>query len=101
MPSNTDDLQRAWVHSHEEDSGNVLVYRPADFDFPPARGRDALDLRPGGELRYGGPGPDDRPVSLTGKWTFDGNAVTLEVPGRNTERLTVQSIEPDKLILSR
>ena len=33
-----------WVHSHEEDSGDELVFRPAGYAFPPSRGREALTL---------------------------------------------------------
>src|SRR5262245_50526487 len=28
-----------WVHSREEDAGGVRVFRPADYQFPPSRGR--------------------------------------------------------------
>src|ERR1700681_4783294 len=29
------DLTRDWVHSQEEDSGNLMVFRPASHPFPP------------------------------------------------------------------
>jgi hypothetical protein len=44
------------MHSHEEDNGDVLVYRPESYQFPPARGRDGLEPHPDGsfyELRVG------------------------------------------------
>ena len=28
-----------WIHSHEEDAKGVMVYRPANYSFPPSRGR--------------------------------------------------------------
>jgi hypothetical protein len=37
-----------WLHSYEEDSADALVFRPGDFDFPPARGRDGFELRDDG-----------------------------------------------------
>lgn len=98
---NVTDIQRKWVHSHEEDSENTLVYRPAEHHFPPARGRDALEFLPNGELRYEGPGPDDRLTSATGNWTFDGEAITLDIPGRGTERLNIKSVDSSKLELAR
>jgi hypothetical protein len=60
----------SWTHSFEEDeSGNVLVYRPTDsFSFPPARrGRDAIVFDAGGAMSQLTPGPDDRPRNA-GSW---------------------------------
>lgn len=37
-------LQRRWLHSHEEDTADVRVYRPAEYPFPPARGRDGFEF---------------------------------------------------------
>ena len=48
------ELFQHWIHSREEDRGELRVYRPADYDFPPARGRDGFELRRDGTLiRYG------------------------------------------------
>ena len=56
-------LQGRWVHSHEEDTDDEIVYRSAasGYDFPRSRGREALELHPDGS--YGGvvPGPVDKP----------------------------------------
>jgi hypothetical protein len=47
------ELFQHWIHSREEDRGDVRVYRPADYDFPPARGRDGFELKRDGTLiRY-------------------------------------------------
>jgi hypothetical protein len=70
-----------WLHSHEEDTDDELVFRSADsgFSFPPARGREVLELHPDGT--YGGtvPGPDDRPApSGGGRWALeDGDRLVL------------------------
>lgn len=40
----TEPLINRWVHSYEEDSAGVHVYRPHGYSFPAARGRDAWDL---------------------------------------------------------
>jgi len=55
-------LGSRWLHSFEEDEGDVQVYRPADsFDFPPSRrGRETLDFGMPGQVMTGMPGPDDR-----------------------------------------
>jgi hypothetical protein len=88
-----DELMRHWVHSHEEDSGDVRVYRPADYDFPPARGRRGFEPRPDGELLLYGPGATDRPEETTGTWSVSGSGrVRL-----GDEEVEIVSVSPDRL----
>lgn len=74
-------LEGRWVHSHEEDTADELVYRSASsgYEFPRSRGREALELHADGS--YGGvvPGPADKPeVSGGGSWALeDGNKLVL------------------------
>src|SRR4051794_28219867 len=93
-------LAREWVHSHEEDQGDTRVFRPASYVFPPSRGRERLDLREGGELMAQSPGPDDRSTRQHGSWSFDGRELRIEQAGSKTV-LKVQSVSPDKLVVSR
>src|SRR5260370_746002 len=39
-------LQRRWMHSREEDTATEMVFRPASYHFPPARGRTGFALGP-------------------------------------------------------
>jgi hypothetical protein len=73
-------LQGRWVHSHEEDTEDEMVFRSADsgYAFPRSRGREALELRPDGS--YGGmvPGPVDKPeAAAEGEWTVQGDTLVL------------------------
>jgi hypothetical protein len=73
-------LQGRWVHSHEEDTDDEMVFRAAGsgYAFPPSRGREALELHPDGS--YGGtaPGPVDKPEDRSGEWTLEeGNRLVL------------------------
>jgi hypothetical protein len=77
------DLYRRWIHAREEDEGDLHVYRPADYDLPPARGRRGIEFRPDGELLVYAPGPADKPVAT---------------PGR-MEDVEIVSVEPDRLTL--
>jgi hypothetical protein len=77
------DLYRRWIHSREEDEGDLRVYRPAGYDLPPARGRRGIEFRPGGEVLVYGLGPADRPVAS---------------PGRMDD-VEIVSVEPDRLTL--
>ena len=93
MAALPDELMRHWVHSHEEDSGDVRVYRPPDYDFPPARGRRGFELRPDGELLVYGPGATDRPEATTARWSASGSGrVKL-----GDEELEIVSVSPDRL----
>jgi hypothetical protein len=79
-------LAGRWVHSHEEDTDDELVYRSATsgYDFPRSRGREAIELHPDGS--YGGvvPGPADKPeASPGGSWSLEGDKLVL--PDRTLE----------------
>jgi hypothetical protein len=90
------ELFQHWVHAHEEDSGDVQVYRPADHPLPPARGRRGFELKPDGELILYGPGPSDRPVATTGRWSSSGAGRVrlgdreLEIVSVSGDRLTAR-----------
>ena len=94
-------IHQEWVHSHEEDHGDEMVFRPASFPFPPSRGRRSIDLRPGGALARGGPGPDDRRVrSEGGRWELEGKTLKLHSPSSaRTEAFKMVSASPDRLVL--
>jgi hypothetical protein len=93
-------LQRHWVHSHEEDSGEEQVFRPASYAFPRSRGRSALDLRADGSYGESGPGPTDRPEETGGgTWELDGDVLKLQTAGGGTRTLKVVSAEPDRLVV--
>ena len=73
-------LQGRWVHSHEEDTADELVFRSADsgYAFPRSRGREALELRPDGSYAGIVPGPADRPEPAgEGEWTVQGDTLML------------------------
>ena len=80
-------LTGRWVHSHEEDTDDEMVFRSASsgYEFPRSRGREALELHPDGS--YGGtvPGPVDKPEpSGGGEWALEGDN-RLVLPDRVLE----------------
>ncbi|HEY2946522.1 MAG TPA: hypothetical protein VGN09_29080 [Vicinamibacteria bacterium] len=94
-------LHQEWVHSHEEDGHDEMVFRPASFKFPPSRGRRSIDLRRDGTVGHGRPGPTDRRQHSSGRWEIKGHALKLfpasgETP---TETLRIVSAAPDRLVL--
>lgn len=95
----TPDIGGSWTHSHEEDHDDVLVFRPASRDFPPARGRESFTLAPGGQLQQSGPGPDDRTVETLGTWSCEGNRLILEPYGAQPRHYLVEEVGEDHLLL--
>lgn len=60
-----------WLHAHEEDTEDEMVFRPAAAKFPPSRGRRGLHLSPDGSYAELRPGPDDRTQRLPGRWAVE------------------------------
>jgi hypothetical protein len=89
-----------WVHSHEEDQGGRLVFRPGDFAFPPSRGRTALVFAADGELEVEGPGPADRRRTTSGHWSLQGNVLTTAAPGWSGT-FEIEAVDERKLVLRR
>jgi hypothetical protein len=98
------ELCRRWIHSHEEDHGDLQVFRPGDHAFPPSRGRRCLDLRRDGSLLESGPGADDRAVGSRGRWTLEGARLRLfpeAAAGADGRELEVVTLESDRLVVRR
>jgi hypothetical protein len=94
-------LAKAWVHSHEEDTATTSVYRPANYPFPPARGREEFYLQPDGTLAAGRPGPTDQTLTAAGTWRLAGNELELAPQGESAQNLCIESIEPDRLVVKK
>ena len=98
----TPDVTGHWVHSHEEDDGDELVFRPAGYGFPPARGRTALDLRADGTYTERAPGPVDVPVEHEGSWSLDGDRLVLAAADdRPRQAFTVGAVDAGRLTVRR
>jgi hypothetical protein len=94
-------LHQQWVHSHEEDHDDDMVFRPASFKFPPSRGRRSIDLRGDGTVGHTRPGPTDRRAASEGRWEIDGRTLKLFPASESppTEVLRIVSAAPDRLVL--
>lgn len=96
----------SWLHSWEEDTPEVIVFRPADYAFGPSRGRDGYEFRTGGILMYHGFGPADEPLTSTGEWGWrSGDEIHLVVNDPQgayiDESLRIVSCEADALLVER
>ena len=98
-------LQSTWMHSHEEDKIDLLVFRGPDYPFPPSRGRTGFTMKPGGVVDVVGPGPDDRRQAGSGRWTLTGKRLVIKAPtfsgtfdveAVDDKRLVVRQVQMEK-----
>jgi len=99
-------IQQRWIHSHEEDSENEMVFRPSSYDFPLSRGRAGFELKPDHTLVQLNIAPTDGPAEASGSWrlkTEGPNNLTLELDAdaAGVRRYSVKSVEPDRLVVEK
>ena len=95
-----DQIFRRWIHSREEDQGGTLVYRPKDYPFPPARGREGLEFRENGGFISYQIGPTDGGLAVPGQWLIqETNVVEVQFPNQSDSSYTLTILECDEQIL--
>ena len=97
-------LAQTWIHSHEEDHGDQMVYRPRKFVFRPSRGRRGFELRSDGTMAEFGPGPTDQTAERSGSWEMqeDGRLALYTVGSDTPSRvMKIASLSADKLVLQK
>jgi len=104
MAISTDALCRHWLHSYEEDTEEEMVFRPANFSFPPSRGRTGFDLKPDHRLVQIGIAPVDGPTETEGTWRLgDDDSLSLFLGPDSALRrvLRIKSAGPDRLVVRK
>jgi hypothetical protein len=97
-----DALQGRWVRSHEEDSEEEMVFRPATHPFPPSRGRTSFELCADGSYVERSPGPVDVPVSERGRWSLEDERLLLYAEGeRPGHAWEITAAESDRLVVRK
>ncbi len=91
-----------WIHSDDEDGDDELVFRTADYAFPPRRmPRQSLVIEQGGTAEIGVPGPADRNLMASHTWNLNEDQLTISGSGRLSGRFTVVSVDDQVLVLKR
>jgi len=106
MPQEIDSrlLCKRWLHSYEEDTAEQIVFRPASFNFPPARGRDGFELRPDQSMMELRIGPTDRIEEVPGKWRLDHGDRLLfyeQSSSNPTRAMQIMSADQDRLVIKK
>ncbi|MBC7447452.1 MAG: hypothetical protein H7330_05280 [Hymenobacteraceae bacterium] len=92
-------MQRTWLHAHEEDHGDTLVFRPNTYAFPPSRGRTGFEISANGELTQYDIAPTDGLEKRLGRWRVEGPMFYATFPEKNSTdySLRVLSLTPERL----
>ena len=92
-----------WVHVREEDTEEVMVFRPAGTDLPPARGRMAFELRADGTFAETGLGATDVPEEASGNWALEGDTITLSESATQgvPQEMEVVTVDEDRLVVRK
>lgn len=95
---------KTWLHSHENDRGDTIVYRPNSYDFPPSRGRTGFMLEANGTVHQYDIAPTDGLEEKAGKWSMrNGNLVEVTFPDKSSTDYEVEilSVTPELLKVKR
>lgn len=57
-----------WQHSHEDDRGDTMAFRPKHYDFPRSRGREGFEFRENGVFIKYAIAPTDGIAKIYGSW---------------------------------
>lgn len=97
-------LQQTWLHSHEEDQGEVLTYRPNTYDFPPSRGRTGFTFKEDNSFIQYEIAPTDGLEERLGNWKLTDNdliRVSFEEGDYQDFLLEIVTLEPNLLRVRR
>lgn len=95
-----EEIFKHWIHSHEEDTKDIMVFRPEYYNFPRSRGRTGFEIKENGEFIQYKSGPTDRPVKTTGHWKAEGkNKIIVYFEKKETEPYTITIISSSNDVL--
>jgi hypothetical protein len=98
-----DVLCRRWVHAHEEDNDEEMVFRPSEHPLGPSRGRTSFELRADGTFSESGLGAADVPEEASGTWRLDRDSIVLSeaAPGGVPRVLPIASADQQRLVIRK
>ena len=99
----SEEVRGRWAHAHEEDTEDEMVFRPADADLPPSRGRMAFELRADGSFAEAGLGAADAPEEASGTWELEGATLRLSEGATQgvPREMEVVVAEKDRLVVRK
>ena len=99
-PTAMKQLEGTWLASHEENSGDTLVYRPNTYHFPPARGRTGFALKAYGRFEQFDIAPTDGLKGREGTWIAAGDTrLRIHLADGQSPDYTLEILTLDKQVL--
>jgi hypothetical protein len=93
-------LTRTWLHAHEEDQGDVLVYRPNTYNFPPSRGRTGMAFDQNGLFTQYDIAPTDGVQGRKGQWmVMDEHTVRITLDDKQDPAYQLEIVSLDEKTL--
>ena len=95
------EIFQRWIHSFEEDKGEITVYRPEEYDFPLSRrGREGIEFRPDGVFIDWEIGPNDAFRGINGHWKMESSMrVRVSFEGNVREPRIMEILQIDAEVL--
>ena len=96
---------QSWIHSYEEDSDSVTVYRPKGYELPLSRGRSGIAFKKDGHFEQYDIAPTDGLEKSQGNWTqVSTNELEIQLyhprEGRPPSyRIRILTIQDNKLVV--
>lgn len=96
----SNEIFKTWRHSFEESTNEVIVYRPAGYKFPRARGRAGIELKSDGTFVDLVIGPGDGLQDINGHWQEkDPGSVVVSFEGNVRAPRVIEILQCDAEIL--
>ncbi len=96
-----DEIYQTWIHSFEEDTPDIMMFRPSTYPFPPARGREGFTVASDGSFVWHAIAPTDGTTNRKGTWrrteptklevklNESGQTFTLDIQAHDAQRLQI------------
>lgn len=89
-----------WIHSHEDDTKDIKVFRPSTYNFPRSRGRIGFEFKKNGEFIEYRIAPADGLVKLHGHWRLlEKNKIEIQFKDKKIKPYLIMIISVDEDIL--
>lgn len=99
-PPELKQLEGTWLHAHEEDQGDVQVYRPNTYAFPPSRGRTGFQFDHNGLFTQLDIAPTDGLESHKGQWKAEGSTrVRISLDDKKDPDYSLEIVSLEKGVL--
>ena len=95
----TKDLCQEWIHSYEEDTKEIKVYRPASYDFPFGWNREKMKIMENRVIVLYEIAPNDAMNSTKASWDLDESTLKIVFPNNSRETVEYTIVECNKTIL--